>query len=290
MEARPGQSSRGHAGSLTHIGAASPPDLGTRPEAGVCAQCGGEVQPFWLPIPKRPRWCVAECCPSCAETQEILRQLVRRREQAERTLRDRIARAGLGSPYRASRTFATFRPVPGTERAMAAAAAFARQMVEAPGGVRRGLLFSGAHPSEPNGCGKTHLALAILHEVLGSDVARSGLFVQFADYLDALRRSFRRAETEEAHAPEWVRFSMYEVELLVLDDIASAAVGRTGWQAEEICRLLNHRIEHGRPIVATTDVGPDELADRLGKRVVSRLYEACEIVPIDAGDYRRPEQ
>jgi len=270
-------------GEPTRLGEILPqPDETTRPVAGLCAECGGQVEPIWLPVTKRPRWFVSDLCKACAETRAQKQEQERHRKRAEETLRERIRRAGLGSPHRASRTFGTFEQVAGTELALARARMFAARMSDVPDMVHRGLLFVGL-----NGCGKTHLALGILHEVMASDIARSGLFVEFADYLAALRRSFRRATGDDSEDPEWVRYAMFEVELLVLDDIGAAASSRAGWDAEEMCRLLNHRIEAGRPIVATADVGPEELADRLGQRVVSRLYEACEMVKIEAGDYRR---
>ena len=288
MEAVPERKPRRRSGELTRLDAVGPePDESSRPEAGACAECGREVGPVWLPISKQPRWHVPRLCARCAEIEHWAQEAERRRKLAQRTLQERIRRAGLGSPHRAARTFERFERLPGTEAALARAQEFARRMSEDPGAVTTGLLFVGVNPTEPNGCGKTHLALAILHQVLASDVARSGLFVQFADYLDALKRSFG-ASAENGGSPEWVRYAMFEVELLVLDDIGSAASSRGGWDSEEMCRLLNHRIEMGRPIIATADVGPEELGAKLGRRAVSRLYEACEVVRIEAGDYRRP--
>jgi len=288
MEVGPERKPKRRSGELTRLDAVGPPpDEATRPEAGACAECGRDVEAVWLPISKRPRWHAPRLCDNCAEIERRAQEAERRRKLAQRTLQERIRRAGLASPHRAARTFERFERVPGTETALARAAEFARRMSEDPDAVTTGMLFVGVNAKEPNGCGKTHLALAILHEVLASDVARTGLFVQFADYLDALKRSFG-AGTEDGGSPEWVRYAMFEVELLVLDDIGSAATSRGGWDSEEMCRLLNHRIEMGRPIIATADVGPEELAAKLGRRVVSRLYEACEVVRIEAGDYRMP--
>jgi len=285
---RPEENPNRHSGKPTRIDAIGPePDEPTRPTGAPCEDCGQNVDPVWLPISKQPRWHVPRLCARCAEIEHRVQEAERRRKLAQGTLQERIRRAGLASPHRAARTFERFERLPGAETALARAQDFARRMSEDPGAVTTGLLFVGVNPKEPNGCGKTHLALAILHQVLASDVARSGLFVQFADYLDALKRSFG-ASAENGGSPEWVRYAMFEVELLVLDDIGSAASSRGGWDAEEMCRLLNHRIEMGRPIVATADVGPEELGAKLGRRAVSRLYEACEVVRIEAGDYRRP--
>jgi len=271
-------------GDLTHIAeTAGAPDEASRPDAAPCARCGETVCPVWLLTPRAPRWHVPRLCRECQAAEVAEREAERRQRVAREALHERIRAAGLASPHRSSRTFATFRRLTGTEEALDRAGEFARVMSADPSSISRGLFFIGVHPTERNGCGKTHLALAILHEVLASDTTRTGLFVEFADYLDALRRSFGASDS----APEWVRSAMFRVDLLVLDDIGAAAASRVGWDSEEMRRLLNHRIEAGRPIITTADVGPDELAGRLGQRIVSRLYEACEIVRVRAGDYRR---
>lgn len=273
-------------GRLTRVGdSLAAPDPSTRPEAGLCEYCGRGIEPLWLPISRRPRWHINRLCPGCAEGQRLQQEAEARALRAQLYLRERIQKAGLASPHRATRTFESFALVEGTEAALGIATRLAQRMIEGPGEPRRGLLFCGT-----NGCGKTHLALAILHRVIESDAARSGLFLEFADYLGTLRRSFSRPAEEEAADPDWLRWAMFEVELLVLDDIGAAAASRGGWDAEEMCRLLNRRIESGLPLIATTDLGADELTDRLGARVVSRLYEACDMVRIEAGDYRRRSQ
>lgn len=270
-------------GRLTRVGDCLPaPEPSTRPEPGVCEFCGREIEPIWLPISKRPRWHVARLCVGCSEGELLQGQVEADRRRAQEHLRERIQRAGLATPFRASRTFETFRVVEGTAEAVRITSRFTQRVGEDLREVRRGLLLCGT-----NGCGKTHLALAILHRVLESGAARTVLFVEFAEYLDLLKRSFHRPPEDEAAAPEWLRWAMFEVDLLAIDDIGAAAASRGGWDSEEMCRLLNRRIEAGRPLIATTDVGADELANKLGPRVVSRLYEACDMVRIEAGDYRK---
>ncbi len=44
---------------------------------------------------------------------------------------------------------------------------------------------------------------------------------------------------------------------------------------EQLYSIVNARYEAERPIVATTNLMPDELAEQLGARIVSRLVEMC---------------
>ena len=57
---------------------------------------------------------------------------------------------------------------------------------------------------------------------------------------------------------------------------------------EQLYSIVNARYEAERAIVATTNLMPDELADRLGARTVSRLVEICgELLPLFGSDMRR---
>jgi hypothetical protein len=105
----------------------------------------------------------------------------------------------------ADKTFATFdHLVPGIQAAYLRALVFARR----PAGW---LTLLG-----PYGCGKTHLAAAIAHEVLAHDVPV--LFVVVPDLLDHLRATFR----PDSQVSYDERFELVRtVALLVLDDLGT---------------------------------------------------------------------
>ena len=67
----------------------------------------------------------------------------------------------------------------------------------------------------------------------------------------------------------------------------------TDWVLEQLYSIVNARYEAERAIVATTNLMPDELAEQLGARTVSRLVEICgDPIPLFGGDRRlehRPE-
>ena len=82
------------------------------------------------------------------------------------------------------------------------------------------------------------------------------------------------------------------VDLLHIDDLG--AENRTDWVLEQLYSIVNARYEAQRAIVATTNLMPDELSERLGARTVSRLVEICgDPIPLYGTDRRRefrPEQ
>ncbi len=69
------------------------------------------------------------------------------------------------------------------------------------------------------------------------------------------------------------------MDLLHIDDLG--AENRTDWVLEQLYSIVNARYESERAIVATTNLMPDELTERLGARTVSRLVEICgDLIPL----------
>ena len=59
------------------------------------------------------------------------------------------------------------------------------------------------------------------------------------------------------------------VDLLHIDDLG--AEHRTDWVLEQLYSIINARYEDERSTLITSNLGPDELAEQLGERIVSRL-------------------
>jgi DNA replication protein DnaC len=76
------------------------------------------------------------------------------------------------------------------------------------------------------------------------------------------------------------------VDLLHLDDLG--AENSSDWVLEQLYSIVNARYEAEQAIVATTNLMPDELSERLGARTVSRLVEICgDLLPLFGEDKRR---
>lgn len=147
----------------------------------------------------------------------------------------------------------------------------------------RGLLLEG----QP-GVGKTHLAVAVLKQVIQTTGAR-GLFYDIRDLLRVIRSTYdptiRTTEIE-------VLRPVMGAELLVLDDLGAEKTSE--WVEETMNLIVNTRYNEKRLTIFTSnfedipdDTEPNSLVFRIGHRMRSRLHEMCEFVALDAGDYRQ---
>lgn len=139
-----------------------------------------------------------------------------------------------------------------------------------------GVLITGGY-----GTGKTHLAAAIIAEMVKKDVA--GAFVVVPDLLRAIRRSFNeKGNLDLQKLFETVKTA----ELLVLDDLGAEKA--SDWVREQLFMLINARYENLLPTIITTNSSLEELAEPnvLGQRIVSRIVEMTDGVIIETEDYR----
>ncbi len=138
----------------------------------------------------------------------------------------------------------------------------------------RGLWLSG-----DVGTGKTTLAMLVSKAAV--DAGRSVAIYSLPRLLNLLRESM---SSEEGMLDFMDRLTA--VDLLHLDDLG--AENQTDWVLEQLYSIVNARYEAERAIVATSNLMPDELADRLGARTVSRLVEICgDLIPLFGEDKRR---
>jgi DNA replication protein DnaC len=140
------------------------------------------------------------------------------------------------------------------------------------------------------GTGKTTLAMLVSKAAL--DAGRSVAIYSLPRLLNLLRESMassRDGESDGGLLDLLDRLTV--VDLLHIDDLG--AENRTDWVLEQLYSIVNARYESQRAIVATTNLMPDELSERLGARTVSRLVEICgSLIPLNGEDRRweyRPE-
>jgi DNA replication protein DnaC len=165
-----------------------------------------------------------------------------------------------------------------------------------PASSEKGLLLMG-----PSGVGKTHLAVAALKELIRR--GHAGLFSDYRELLKEIQASYNAAsESTEMGILEPIR----NTEILVLDDLGASKP--SAWVLDIIGLVLNARYNEKLVTILTTNyfdeaevtepaprtpggqrvvVKEDSLADRIGARMRSRLFEMCRTVQVFAPDFRR---
>ena len=162
-------------------------------------------------------------------------------------------------------TLANFKPVPGTEEALAAV----KDLVA---GKISWLTLSGDRDR-----GKTHLAIAACREWLARGKSARYAFVPLL--LDELRDTFN------PDAPmQFLRLFHFfcQVPLLVLDDLGAEKV--TDFGEEKLESIVDYRYIHNTPLIVTTNKPLDELSPRIESRL--KRHDQGKVVVMGGEQYR----
>jgi DNA replication protein DnaC len=155
-----------------------------------------------------------------------------------------------------------------------------------------GLVFIG-----PCGVGKTHLAVAIIQELIRTKDAAC-IFYDFRDLIREIQSTFT---PDSVLSESDVLAPVFSSEVLVLDELG--AKRPTAWVEETVFTIINHRYNHKKMTLFTTNYpdtdetedrrdsfykkGDESLIDRIGVRLRSRIYEMCKVVEMWGDDYRK---
>ncbi len=243
-----------------------------------CKQCSGTG---WI-VSERDSVTSAERCPCVAESQAAL--LEKNAQIPENYQRASFENFLLPDDNPTARR--------GLSDVMLAVSGFTRVYPKNP---KPGLLLVG-----PPGTGKTHLAVSALRLLLAR--GHEGIFFDYQNLLESIRSAYNEklgTSNREAYR------TALEAELLLLDDLGAHRV--TDWVEDTVTSIVNHRYNHRKPLIATTNlVDPDiggmvaeksavpgarsfrtSLEERIGERARSRLFEMCRVIRMPAvNDYR----
>ncbi len=152
---------------------------------------------------------------------------------------------------------------------LSAAYQVALQFAESPEGW---LIFQGV-----NGCGKTHLASAIVN--YRYEAHKQAIFVVVTEFLDHLRKTFN---PESKVSYDQLFEAVKTAPLLVLDDFGEQST--TPWAQEKLYQVINYRYNARLATVITTCNSLDEIEPRISSRLVDPRISM--VINITAPDYR----
>jgi len=153
------------------------------------------------------------------------------------------------------------------------------------------------------GVGKTHLAVSAIKRIAGK-----GIHCLFSDYRELLKQ-IQNSYNPSVQATELeVLRPVFETEVLLLDDLG--AVKPSEWVWDTVSLILNTRYNANSTTIVTSNfelddsdlddpeadtpltrvqaaTRPETLRDRIGERMISRLFEMCRIIAVPGKDYRQ---
>ncbi len=158
---------------------------------------------------------------------------------------------------------------------------------------KQGLLFIGG-----NGSGKTHLATAVLRELIHKGFPC--VFFLYQHLLEKIRSGYDPASGVSAREAYQVALDTH---VLILDDLGAHRT--TDWVEDTITSIITHRANNRLPVIATTNYRDESvdgsmpadtpgrvarghyLSERIGMRARSRLFEMCQVISMrGVPDYR----
>lgn len=143
------------------------------------------------------------------------------------------------------------------------------------------------------GTGKTHKLISVLYAHLFEKIAPLSNdesaptipekhikkhFMTVTEALRAIKDEFDHPKTEGI-----IDF-MIRKEMVFLDDLGAEKASE--WVKEQLYSIINERYNWMRPVLITTNLSIQEIANNYGDRFASRIVEMCEIIKFTGSDRR----
>ena len=139
--------------------------------------------------------------------------------------------------------------------------------------------------SEVAGNGKTSWACKIMGYyfrkiAFHSGLENEGLYIYTPTFLEDLRAYY------DDHTPDFEEIleMAKSCRLLIIDDIGAERLSE--WVSERLLSLINTRVSNGLCTIYTSNLSPDELTNKLGARLASRIIGYSKQIALTGGDRR----
>lgn len=135
------------------------------------------------------------------------------------------------------------------------------------------------------GNGKTSWALRLAQTYIdkiwiSSDISCRVLFVNVPEYFFRLKDSFNQSSDYIDNMKKYV----YDCDIVIWDDIGTK-VGST-FEVENLLSIVDKRLRANKSNIYTSNMMPEQLQQRLGERLYSRIWNMSERIQLDGQDKR----
>lgn len=219
-------------------------------------------------------------CPECfklKQAQKAIEEEKARKEEAERNRKQRIVETRMPLEYQ-TKDFSTFiQETDSQKAAFKLARRFVKGWEKAKAGGY-GLLFLGSC-----GTGKTHLACAIMIELLKEYAFSYPRYYKASEIFSSVRSTYQAGST--TNEEETLKF-FSSIQLLVIDEVGI----QKGSEAEKriLFSILDNRVTSNKPTILMSNLGPKALAELLGDRLYDRVRSKCVPMLFAGPSMRKP--
>lgn len=219
-------------------------------------------------------------CPECfklKQAQKAIEEEKARKEEAERNRKQRIVETRMPLEYQ-TKDFSTFiQETDSQKAAFKLARRFVKGWEKAKAGGY-GLLFLGSC-----GTGKTHLACAIMIELLKEYAFSYPRYYKASEIFSSVRCTYQAGST--TNEEETLKF-FSSIQLLVIDEVGV----QKGSEAEKriLFSILDNRVTSNKPTILLSNLGPKALEELLGDRLYDRVRSKCVPMLFAGSSMRKP--
>lgn len=219
-------------------------------------------------------------CPECfklKQAQKAIEEEKAMQEKAQKSRMERIKETRMPLEYQ-TKDFSTFIQDTESQREVFnMAKRFVNGWEKAKAGGY-GLLFLGGC-----GTGKTHLACAIMIELLKEYAFSYPRYYKASEIFSSVRSTYQAGST--TNEEETLKF-FSSIQLLVIDEVGV----QKGSESEKriLFSILDNRVTSNKPTILLSNLGPKALEELLGDRLYDRVRSKCVPMLFAGSSMRKP--
>lgn len=219
-------------------------------------------------------------CPECfklKQAQKAIEEEKARKEEAQKSRMERIKETRMPLEYQTKDFSTFFQDTESQREAFNMAERFVNGWEKAKAGGY-GLLFLGGC-----GTGKTHLACAIMLELMERYLFVYPRYYKVSEIFSAVRSTYQTGVI--TNEEEMLKF-FSSIQLLVIDEVGI----QKGSEAEKriLFSILDNRVTSNKPTILMSNLGPKALAELLGDRLYDRVRSKCVPMLFAGPSMRKP--